>query len=98
MQVVTHTSRYYKASFLEYDCEVRAATLNLIENEITRNQFIGPDSTFIYINGGIVDAQRNIFEYNGLLRTDVYSSDVENFDREFYRSTFPWLDYSFTKA
>ena len=67
IQIVTYKNLRYKASLLEYDCHVRNATLSIKNNLITRNQFIGEDSTFFYINGGIVEVSKNEISYNGLL-------------------------------
>ena len=68
------------------------------DNTITRNQFIGQDSTFIYINGGIASVSYNQITYNGLLTQNVMSANDEGLVKEYTRSEFPWEDYSFNEA
>ena len=77
---------------------MRNATLSISENLITRNQFIGTDSTFFYINGGIAEVTNNEISYNGMLTLDVQENYVGRDARQFTRSRFPWDDYSFTRA
>ena len=68
------------------------------DNTITRNQFIGQDSTFIYINGGIASVSHNQITYNGMLTQNVMSANDEELVKEYTRSEFPWEDYSFNEA
>ena len=68
------------------------------DNTITRNQFIGQDSTFIYINGGIASVSQNDITYNGMLTENVFAKADEDMEKEYTRSEFPWEDYSFNEA
>jgi hypothetical protein len=95
---VTYSDLRYKASLLEYDCEVRNATLSISDNLISRNQFIGEDSTFFYVNGGIVEVNNNEISYNGMLTSEISSNYVGRDSRQYMSLEFPWDDYSFTLA
>ena len=97
MQVVTYRSLRYSGSILEFDCQLLNANLILKSNEITKNQFIGKDSTFFYINGGIAEVEGNDFSYNGLLTSNTITRSGE-FKRLYHRSEFPWEDYEFDEA
>ena len=98
MQVVTYSSLRYAASILEFNCHLLNATLALQGNEITRNQFIGTDSTFFHINGGIALVEDNNFSYNGILTSNQINQSVENYKRQYPSSVFPWEDYEFAEA
>ena len=67
IQVVTYEALKYKSSLLEFTCDIQNATLAMNNNEVTRNQFIGEDTTFFYIDGGVVLVADNNFSYNGML-------------------------------
>ena len=98
IQVVTFKALMYKASLLEFDCSVRNATLEISNNNITRNQFIGIDSTFFYINGGIANVTNNDIGYNGMLTGKMSVNVVGRDKRQYDQSHFPWESYSFSES
>ena len=55
----------YNGGLIEFDSELVQANLNLTSNVVEYNTFIGPSGGLIYVNGGHVDAQLNVFSYNG---------------------------------
>ena len=85
----------YRASILDFDCYVARATLEMNNNLVTRNQFQGPGSTLIYINGGIALVADNEFSYNGLLSHEEFISEDQTLNRQYTRSNFPWDDITF---
>ena len=74
VQVLTYNERRYKASILEFDCQMSLVKLQLNRNIVTRSQFVGSDSTFFYINGGIARIHDNVFSYNGMLTAKIYNN------------------------
>ncbi len=81
MQVVSYASRQYKASILEFQCELDTANLAISKNKVIRNNFIGADSTFFYINGGIASVLDNNFSYNGKLSNEIQSNVAATYKR-----------------
>ena len=73
-------------------------TLSIDNNIIARNQFIGKDSTFFYINGGIASVSDNQITYNGGLGSDIQSAVASEHKRTYSRAEFPWEDYSFSNS
>ena len=61
----------YKASLLEFDCQLQNALLELEDNLVARNQFFGEDSALIYINGGVASIIKNKFSYSGALHKNI---------------------------
>ena len=92
IQVLTFNNRRYKASLLEFDCQMDLVKLKIEENSVTRSQFIGVNSPFVFINGGIATITDNSFSYNGLLTTKVYNNTAEayNAKRQFSHVYFPY--------
>lgn len=57
--------------------------------------FMGEDSTFFFISGGIVDVADNSISYNGLLFDEMLTNSVSSFNRRYKNSNFPWDNYDF---
>lgn len=55
--------------------------LQLNRNIVTRSQFVGSDSTFFYINGGIARIHDNVFSYNGMLTAKIYNNTASVYRR-----------------
>ena len=88
----------YSSSILEYTCDIQNATIAINMNEVTRNQFIGLQTTLIHINGGIAQVADNNFSYNGMLTLNKIQKSVSDINRQYTRSLFPWEDYSFYES
>ena len=83
---------------LEYDCEVDTARLNIEENNISENAFIGKLGALFYITGGLVTVKNNYFGYNGYLSNREISNHPEDKARQWKTTYFPFGEYIFDLA
>ena len=97
-QIVTFDSLQYKASLLEYICEIDATQLVFDDNTVEQMQFIGDASVLIYIDGGVATMQNNAFRYIGSLANEVINNTLSSVKFQYKKVYNPYEDYSFTKA
>ena len=89
-QVILIENTEYEGSLLQFTCDNQLTELEIIDNLIIRNKFIGPHTHLFYMTGGIMTIRDNIAEYNGELNFDVKENTPSRVNTTGY---FPYQAY-----